>query len=300
MKSFLKRSLKQWMTRWLYPSLLGSMGLLTYFSIERSWDFKLVYGAVSLALVAILILTERLFPLSESWGMTKRSFLRDLKYIIFVAPTISLVRAGFGVLAIHLSDRYDGPLKEAPFLVGLAGFLLVFELFQYWYHRLSHEGKGPAGRFLWNIHLAHHLPDRVYVVMHAVFHPLNAVAAASIIQLTTLALGVSPAVAFAGMLLIDLQSLVSHFNFDLRLGPLSYVFIGTETHRYHHSADAKEAGNYGNTLAVWDHVFGTFRYNPGVPPRRLGVERPEEYPASDEALLVLSYPLRQSDDLRAR
>src|SRR5213076_3102123 len=105
----------------------------------------------------------------------------------------------------------------------------------YWHHRLSHSGKGRLGEFLWRVHLAHHLPDQVYVVMHAVFNPINAVIAALIIQASLILMGLSPEAVLAATLLIDLQSLVSHFNFDVRAGFLNYVFIGTETHRYHHS-----------------------------------------------------------------
>ena len=169
-------------------------------------------------------------------------------------------------------------------------FLLIFEFFQYHYHRASHEAPGMLGQFLWKIHVAHHLPDRVYVIMHAVFHPANAFVTAAIIQTPLILIGVSPEATLAASLLIDLQSLVSHFNVDLRAGFLNYIFIGTETHRYHHSANVKDAGNYGNTLAIWDQLFGTFVYRPGIAPERLGVANPDEYPESNELARVLALP----------
>jgi sterol desaturase/sphingolipid hydroxylase (fatty acid hydroxylase superfamily) len=103
-------------------------------------------------------------------------------------------------------------------------------------------------------------------------------------------MGVSPEATLAASLLIDLQSLVSHFNVDLRAGFLNYIFIGTETHRYHHSANVKDAGNYGNTLAIWDQLFGTFLYRPGIAPERLGVANPDEFPESNELARVLALP----------
>jgi Fatty acid hydroxylase len=54
--------------------------------------------------------------------------------------------------------------------------------------------------------------------------------------------------------------MISHVNADLRVGPLNYVLIGTETHRYHHAAE--ERGNYGPVIPLWDIVFGTFIYEP--------------------------------------
>jgi sterol desaturase/sphingolipid hydroxylase (fatty acid hydroxylase superfamily) len=275
---------------WLYPVLLGSVSLVAYLTIHNGWDYGRTYAAVTLVLVALLITLERISPLRRDWGMNRFSFVRDLKYISLVAPTIALIRTGAGLVAIHLSTRYTGPMKEAPALLGVVAFLVTFEFFQYWVHRLSHEGRGRVGALLWKTHVAHHLPDRVYVVMHAVFNPINALINATIIQGTMIGLGISPEAAFVSMLLIDLQGLVSHFNFDLRLGPLAYVFMGTETHRYHHSADLEEAKNFGVTLTLWDLVFGTFRYQPGVHPKRLGVDQPGEYPSSHQTWQVISLP----------
>ncbi|MGO7033949.1 sterol desaturase family protein [Rhizobium ruizarguesonis] len=65
--------------------------------------------------------------------------------------------------------------------------------------------------------------------------------------------------------------MISHFNVDLRLGWANYIFVGPEVHRYHHSADVNEAKNYGATLTLWDQIFGTFVFHPGLAPQDLGV-----------------------------
>ena len=225
--------------------------------------------------------------------MTKESFIRDLKYIAVDAPVIALTKAGFGLFAIWYSQNHIGYFSDAPFFISTVVFLLVFEFFQYWYHRLSHTGNGKIGRFLWRVHLAHHLPDKVYVVIYAVFNPINAFFTATIIQLPLIFLGVSPEAALAATLLIDLQSLVSHFNVKIRAGFLNYIFIGTETHRYHHSANIDEAKNYGNTLAIWDIIFGTFYYEPGTAPEKLGMENPSEYPKSENLFEVVTLPFKK-------
>jgi sterol desaturase/sphingolipid hydroxylase (fatty acid hydroxylase superfamily) len=93
--------------------------------------------------------------------------------------------------------------------------------------------------------------------------------------------------------MIGFQGLVSHFNVDIRAGWLNYIFIGTETHRYHHSAAKEEAENYGVVLALWDIVFGTFYYRPGVTPEKLGVEHPEDYPSSENLVSVFRLPFRK-------
>jgi sterol desaturase/sphingolipid hydroxylase (fatty acid hydroxylase superfamily) len=278
----------------LYPFLLAVVLLVILGAVNHHWNYSTTYGLTTLGLVLMLILVETIFPLREKWKMTGKSFWRDFKYILVDAPLIALVKSAFGLLAIYYSEHHKGIFSDEPVIWSTIGFLLVFEFLQYWYHRLSHTGKGPVGRFLWKVHLAHHLPDRVYIVMHAVFNPVNAFITAAIIQAPLILLGIPPAAALAATLLIDLQSLVSHFNVNIRAGFLNYIFIGTETHRYHHSADMKEAGNYGNTLAIWDIVFGTFQYQPGRIPEKLGMSEPGNYPPSDKLWEVISFPFRKT------
>jgi sterol desaturase/sphingolipid hydroxylase (fatty acid hydroxylase superfamily) len=276
----------------LYPGLLLAALATVVSAIRFHWNYQAVYAIVTVFLVVTLASVERIVPLEGRWSMTKVSFLRDLRYILVDAPTIAAAKAIFGIWAIRHAQGHPRLLDGVPIWLEISAFLLVFEFLQYWYHRLSHRAPGPAGRFLWNIHVAHHLPDKVYVVMHAVFHPVNALITVAVIQTPLVLLGASPEAVLAGTLLIDLQSLVSHFNADVRAGWLNYVFIGTETHRYHHSANPREAGNFGNTLAIWDLLFGTFHYRPGSAPERLGVEDPAAYPDSTDLVGIVALPFR--------
>lgn len=289
----MRETLRRMTAYGLYPALLAAILATVWLSVRNHWDYGAVYGRATLAMVLVLMAVERIFPLKREWSMTGKSFLRDLRYILLDAPTIGLAKAAFGMAALRYGMHHQGPLAHAPAVPAALAALLAFEFFQYGFHRYSHSAQGPLGRFLWKVHLAHHLPDRVYVVMHAVFNPINALLSTAILQGTLILLGVPPAAALAAALLVDLQSLISHFNADIRAGVLNYAFIGTETHRYHHSADVREAGNFGNTLAIWDLVFGTFRYRPGLAPAKLGIGEPDLYPRSEDILGVLALPFRR-------
>lgn len=74
------------------------------------------------------------------------------------------------------------------------------------------------------------------------------------------------------------------------MGWLSYVLAGTETHRYHHSANLLQAGNYGATLMIYDLLFGTFVYRPGIPPEELGIDPTAQMPDYAKTLAVLNLP----------
>ena len=73
------------------------------------------------------------------------------------------------------------------------------------------------------------------------------------------------------LMINGLYGLISHFNVDARMGWLNYIFVGPELHRYHHSAGVNDAKGYGNTLSIYDWMFGAFVYRPGVPQAELGV-----------------------------
>lgn len=274
----------------LYPILLCATLAFAFFAITRGWDLPRAMSRYLPVLLVILILIERVFPLDPAWGMTVRSFGRDLRYLIFDGAVIAGTRIAAGWLALRWLAAHPGPMAGAPVWLAVPLALVAWDFVQYHLHRYSHEGKGPVARFLWRAHLAHHLPDRVYVVMHGVFHPLNAFMMAALLQAVLIGLGLSPAAAFAAMLLIDLQTILSHFNVEIRAGWFNYLFIGTELHRTHHSADMTETGNYGSILSLWDLLFGTFRYAPGQRPAALGVRSEPGMPRSEQVMKVLAYP----------
>ena len=73
--------------------------------------------------------------------------------------------------------------------------------------------------------------------------------------------------------------------------------VGTELHRYHHSASLSESKNYAATLAILDVLFGTFYYLPGRVPERLGVFEPDAYPDSNEFWRVMKLPFVSTDPI---
>jgi len=135
--------------------------------------------------------------------------------------------------------------------------------------------------------------------MHAAFHPLNVIITQGILMLLLLVwLGMTPEVTLAFNLLVGFHSIISHCNVDIRAGWLNYVLISPELHRFHHSADEREAKNYGVVLSLWDLAFGTFYYRPGTIPTRLGVANPAAYPEANEFWRVLRLPFAGWTEVR--
>jgi sterol desaturase/sphingolipid hydroxylase (fatty acid hydroxylase superfamily) len=275
-----------------YPLLLAATLTLFAAAVTRGWNLATVFAWMAGARFALLLAVEFLHPARPEWRMTWSSFWRDLKYMAVNGGTAAALKFGLGWLALDLSRFNTGLVTGMPAVVEFFAVLLTFEFFQYWFHRISHDARGPVGRWLWKLHVVHHLPDKVYLLMHPVAHPLNFIVSLAIVQLPLVTLGARPETLFLFNALMGLQGLVSHFNVDIKAGPLNYLLIGTELHRFHHSASLDEAKNFGVLTPFWDLVFGTFRHDPRRLPEALGVVDPSQYPASTAIGKVLMLPLR--------
>lgn len=278
----------------LYPLLFAAM--LGYAALEVSLPAGQVgsyYGIYLIALVVVMLLVETLHPLRTEWQMTRASFLRrDLPYLLIGGLTLGLINYGAGWAILHFGMTRGASHAALPLVPAVLLALIIPDFLWYWVHRLSHEGRGRIGQWLWKMHLAHHLPQQVYLLMHGVAHPLNTIIVRVIMTVPMFLLGFSTEALFVANLVVGLQGLVSHFNVDIRAGWANYFLMGTELHRYHHSADPAEAKNYAAVVTLWDQLFGTFYYRPGTLAKRLGVEDPEHYPRDRELIKVLALPFK--------
>ncbi|HEY0663193.1 MAG TPA: sterol desaturase family protein [Thiobacillaceae bacterium] len=276
----------------LYPLLFISMLGYAAFELNKPVaQFGDDYGYYLLALVGVMLAAEALHPLRAEWKMTRSSFFRrDLPYLAVGGFTLFLVNQAGGWAILHFG-MVRGE-AELPLLPAVVLALLIPDFIWYWVHRWSHEGRSAPGRWMWRMHVAHHLPQQVYLLMHGVAHPINTIVVRAIMTLPLFLLGFSAEALFIANLVVGLQGFVSHFNVDIRTGWLNYLLVGTELHRYHHSADPSEGKNYAAVVSLWDLLFGTFHYRPGRHPQRLGVAEPEHYPQDRELLKVMALPFK--------
>lgn len=253
----------------------------------------LIWGVSSGMLVALYLLIEWRLPYERRWAMTWRSFLADMRFAIINSAGLWLVKVLLALFTISMAGELSGPARGWHPAVQLMVCLLIFEAINYGLHRAMHELPGRFGRFMWRVHVAHHLPPRLYVMMHAVFHPINSILVQPLaIILPVWLMGYDQRVVTIFLMINGLHGAISHFNVDIRAGWMNYLFVGPELHRYHHSADPQEGRNYGATLSIYDVLFGTFVYRPGQPPAELGVGRSQHFPAYENTLQVLVLPFR--------
>lgn len=154
----------------------------------------------------------------------------------------------------------------------LAGFLLLVALrtlAAYLFHRASH-----AVPLLWRFHRIHHT-DRAFDLSTAFrSHPVEVLMVAPIAIAVGLVSGASVRTVIAADMLLLLVGMWEHGA--LTVPPwltrtLGWVVATPEQHRVHHNRErAHHDRNFGDTLILWDRLFGTY-VDPAPIPRDFGL-----------------------------
>jgi sterol desaturase/sphingolipid hydroxylase (fatty acid hydroxylase superfamily) len=169
---------------------------------------------------------------------------------------------------------------ESPWILIILGALLwvlVFDFFYYWFHRLQHSWS-----LLWRQHKLHHSDPSLNVTTTLRHHwleealrvPLITVPMAVFIEMDLLSVWVVATTVYTWGFFI-------HANLRLPLGPLTPFFGGPQVHRIHHSNRPQHADkNFAAFFPFLDIIFGTY-YKPAcgrVPHDRPAFGRSAEKP----------------------
>lgn len=289
--SGLPRSVLRWT---IYPISWAIIAFFFWRMTTGAIEPQSAWGATTAIFLVSYIGLETVFPYQSRWKMTWRSFWSDFKYLVVNGSSIAIVNAGLAYATIALSADMRGPASGLPIWVQIILALIIFEACHYSLHRSMHEGRSRLNGWLWKVHAPHHLPDKLYVIMHVVGHPINQIFLQIVVLVLPIWLMGYSQYAVAGFVMVNsMHGLISHFNVDVRMGWMNYIFVGTELHRYHHSSDLRDAKNFGATLSIFDQIFGTFVYRPGVAPASLGAADASLYPDYGDIVTVLKMPFRK-------
>ncbi|MEM6759992.1 MAG: sterol desaturase family protein [Pseudomonadota bacterium] len=143
----------------------------------------------------------------------------------------------------------------------------------YWLHRLYHRHK-----LIWPIHAVHHQAEVMTPITAYRQHPLSLVLVTVVVSgcvgiAQGLVIGlVDPSTTIATVaginaILFTLSLIFANFRHShiwISFGPvLERVLISPAQHQIHHSVDpAHHNRNFGETLALWDWMFGTLALAP--------------------------------------
>ena len=258
-----------------YPALIaGSMGA-TYWLMGQGVHAGLAVVQVFLGSLVLLALLERVYPRYVGWNRSRGDIRVDgIHYVVSAAlgsvvVSNALLTSAMVVLGGWLSAQLGVGLWPSgwPILAQVALGLIVVEFAGYWLHRLTHEYD-----ILWRFHAIHHSAPRLYWLNATRNHPIDSIILGVGQKLMIVPLG-PPTEVFALLgVVAAVHGFSQHTNLQQRCGPLNWIFATAELHRWHHSQTLREANsNYGQTLIIWDILFGT-RYLPDrAPPEAVGI-----------------------------
>lgn len=143
--------------------------------------------------------------------------------------------------------------ERVPGLLAVIAAILLIDLAAYWRHRLEHV------RALWPIHATHHADEAMNWLSVRRKHPLGEAIAMIFDGLIVLVLGLPFWAIGVAYLVRGWWGYFIHADVPWTLGPLGKVLISPAAHRLHHIRDEELMGtNFGNTVTLWDKLFGTY------------------------------------------
>ncbi|MGH7719383.1 MAG: sterol desaturase family protein [Gemmatimonadaceae bacterium] len=154
--------------------------------------------------------------------------------------------------------------------------IAAFDFLQWFHHWVRHKVKA-----FWHFHAIHHAQRELNVFTELRVHTGEYLIAETLVFIPMFAFGL-PALAVMGVGSIRWwYTRFIHANIRTNLGPLKYVLVTPQSHRVHHSIEARHQDkNFGVVLSVWDRMFGTLHANY------------DEYPATGVAGLDFEPPHR--------
>ena len=224
--------------------------------------------------LAILWLVEGALPMFEGRSARAGHGARNLALgvgnaavtaIIFAAATLVVTEGarerGFGLL--HLLDP--------PGWARIALAVLLFDAWQYLWHRLNHQVP-----FLWRFHQVHHSDAELDATSGLRFHTgeivLSSIARLAVLPL--LGLTVAELLVYETILL----PIILFHHSNLRVPGavdrgLRWLVVTPWMHWVHHSDYQPETdSNYSSIFSFWDRAFGSFRLRSEPREIRLGLD----------------------------
>jgi sterol desaturase/sphingolipid hydroxylase (fatty acid hydroxylase superfamily) len=266
--------------RIVYPVLVFGGIVVHLWAVMQGWNMYLATLCPMLTAAGIITLLEFCYPYSKNWYANKNDFGNDLAFMTLVQIALPTILSFF--ISITLLETFkanDFSFKGLwphswPMLAQGILMLFIADFLGYWVHRFAHTWS-----LLWRFHAVHHSPHKLYWVNVGRFHPIEKTYQYLFSTLPFLVIGVHLEVLSIYFVIYGINGFFQHCNIDVKLGPLNYVFSGPELHHWHHSKKIKESNNnYGNTLIIYDLMFGTYFL-------------PKERDVGDLGLLNRNYPL---------
>jgi sterol desaturase/sphingolipid hydroxylase (fatty acid hydroxylase superfamily) len=265
-------------------------------TVESLAQSRYIIVAVTLA---VLWAVESVAPMFT--GRQRR--LSHIATNLALAGLNALIGLGFAFAILGVTEWARAHSFGLLNLVPLPGWLhwlgaiVLFDCWQYWWHRFNHRVP-----FLWRFHAVHHADAEMDASSGVRFHT-GEIVLSFLVRLAVLPL---LGVTLPELLLYETLSLpvilFHHSNLRISEGAdrwLRWLIVTPRMHYVHHSRWQPETdSNYTSLLSVWDRLFGSFRLRDKPSEISLGLD---DYEEREWRRLpgLLAAPFRGSRNVRA-
>ena len=216
---------------------------------------------------ATLASLERFAPANPAQRVFRSDFVTDLiywlaPYFLYGPLSPKPIAAGAAWAAVALTGSPEigfSALRQQPLWAQALEAFVFADFLSYWGHRWLH------GRSLWAFHAIHHSATELDWLSTVRNHPINSVIQRLVLTAPLLLVGFPVAAILAIAPASALYNIFTHANINWRFGPLRYLLVSPMLHRWHHTPGIACNRNYGEALAIWDVMFGTFYLPEGAP-----------------------------------
>ena len=257
--------------------------------LQIIWDTR-GYFFWLLAVSAMCLILERLWPWRKQQKMVRRQFLQDLVWLFFnghyagiLVAYIAATLFVWAAPAIDLAKSLNF-LSEQPLWLQFISFFLLKDFLEWGIHILLHRVP-----WLWEFHKLHHSIEQLDWVGNFRFHWMEIVVYQGLTYFPLVILGVSSGIILVIAIVATLIGHLNHSNLNTSWGLLRYLINSPRMHVWHHDrdwpADRPWGVNFGVCLSIWDWLFGTAYWpspseSPTQQPKQLGFHGMEHYPQS--------------------
>ncbi len=207
-----------------------------------------------------VFLLEYRIPARERTRFFHRNMLFDFFGWFCIGNLVSLALTGaytqliYDVVARDLAWTPWSGTQAWPAPVRYALAFVAVDFLLWVSHWLRH--KIPV---FWAFHTIHHSQRKMNMFTESRVHFVELLISTPISVVPMFLLGLNIELSVWTIYLMNAYSHIYHANVRSNYGPLRYLLITPQSHRVHHSREARHRDhNFGVIFCVWDRLFGTY------------------------------------------
>lgn len=236
---------------------IGDVIASTARSMGDGSGFPIVFGTY----IAMLAAERIIYLLVDRDAWNEREAWANVRSALFNTG-VQIFLTGAIFIGIYIFIYQNFRLFDVPFVWwGWIFAFLLNDLAYYTDHRIAHR----VG-FLWAIHTTHHSSREMNLLVSNRGTVLDLGGTMSPCYFVLAFAGVPPEMLLAVRFFGNLWGIFNHTRLVKRMGMLEGVLATPANHRVHHGTEPKYLDrNYGQTLIIWDRLFGSFQREEETP-----------------------------------